>query len=253
MDNLFIIFHFLCSYSRNCRTLLARDVHQTTMDLNLANSKGSLPSIKVTMADVAKLLRVNDIVKSQQDNREYRGLQLTNGLKVLLISDPATDKAAAAMTVDVGHMSDPDNLPGLAHFCEHMLFLGTKKYPNENAYSTYLSENGGTSNASTYADNTVSICTSKIFHVFLGIQTVKLEMLDTPYLAYFIPFYSNGKTRSLKNFFIRIHRDMFFVRIHRNIILMWFTIVWKAPWIVLPNFSLLLYSRIVLLIARSTL
>lgn len=125
------------------------------MDLSLANSKSSLPSIKVTMAEATKLLRVNNIVKSQQDNRDYRGLQLTNGLKVLLISDPATDKAAAAMTVDVGHMSDPDNLPGLAHFCEHMLFLGTKKYPNENAYSTYLSENGGSSNASTYADNTV--------------------------------------------------------------------------------------------------
>ena len=26
-----------------------------------------------------------------------------------------------------GHMLDPDELPGLAHFCEHMLFLGTKK------------------------------------------------------------------------------------------------------------------------------
>lgn len=141
---------------RNSPTPFARAVHQTTMDLNLANSKSSaLPAIKVTMADASKLLRVNNIVKSQQDNRDYRGLQLSNGLKVLLISDPATDKAAAAMTVDVGHMSDPDELPGLAHFCEHMLFLGTKKYPNENAYSTYLSENGGSSNASTYADNTV--------------------------------------------------------------------------------------------------
>lgn len=135
------------------------------MELNLANSKSALPSIKVTMADASKLLRVNNIVKSQQDNRDYRGLQLSNGLKVLLISDPATDKAAAAMTVDVGHMSDPENLPGLAHFCEHMLFLGTKKYPNENAYSTYLSENGGTSNASTYADNTVlkRICSTAFF------------------------------------------------------------------------------------------
>ena len=34
-----------------------------------------------------------------------------------------------------GHMSDPDELPGLAHFCEHMLFLGTKKYQTENEYS----------------------------------------------------------------------------------------------------------------------
>lgn len=101
-----------------------------------------------------EMIRIHNITKSLQDNRDYRGLHLENGLKVLLVSDPSTDKAAAALTVGVGHMSDPDNIPGLAHFCEHMLFLGTKKYPNENAYSTFLTENGGSSNASTYADNT---------------------------------------------------------------------------------------------------
>ena len=26
-----------------------------------------------------------------------------------------------------GYMSDPDTIPGLAHLCEHMLFLGTEK------------------------------------------------------------------------------------------------------------------------------
>ena len=36
----------------------------------------------------------------------------------LLISDETTDKAAASMDVNVGHMSDPDHLPGLAHFLE---------------------------------------------------------------------------------------------------------------------------------------
>lgn len=29
-----------------------------------------------------------------------------------------TERAAAAMDVHVGHFSDPDTLPGLAHFCE---------------------------------------------------------------------------------------------------------------------------------------
>lgn len=125
------------------------------MNLNLSN-QSSLPSMKLSSPtmDNINLIRINNIAKSQQDNRDYRGLILSNDLKVLLVSDPTTDKAAAALTVDVGHMSDPDDIPGLAHFCEHMLFLGTQKYPNENAYSTYLSENGGTSNASTYADNT---------------------------------------------------------------------------------------------------
>ena len=34
--------------------------------------------------------------------RLYRGLELENGMKVLLISDPTTDKSAAAMDVHVG-------------------------------------------------------------------------------------------------------------------------------------------------------
>ena len=31
-------------------------------------------------------------------------------------------------------MSDPWKLQGLAHFLEHMLFMGTTKYPEENAF-----------------------------------------------------------------------------------------------------------------------
>uniref|UniRef100_A0A8D8HZA3 Insulin-degrading enzyme n=1 Tax=Culex pipiens TaxID=7175 RepID=A0A8D8HZA3_CULPI len=117
----------------------------------------SLPKIATTApvtVGADKLKRFDDIVKSQQDNRLYRGLRLSNGLKVLLISDPTTDKSAAALAVEVGHLSDPDEIPGLAHFCEHMLFLGTKKYINENDYMAFLSENGGSSNAATYADTT---------------------------------------------------------------------------------------------------
>lgn len=55
-------------------------------------------------------------------------------MKVLLVSDPQTERSAASMSVNVGHMSDPDNIPGLAHFLEHMLFLGTEKYPNAVGY-----------------------------------------------------------------------------------------------------------------------
>lgn len=51
-------------------------------------------------------------------------------------------------------MCDPDDLPGLAHFCEHMLFMGTEKYPEKNDYTKYLSENGGASNALTHLDHT---------------------------------------------------------------------------------------------------
>ncbi|KAF4527050.1 hypothetical protein B566_EDAN001599 [Ephemera danica] len=98
--------------------------------------------------------QVDSVVKSAEDKRLYRGLQLNNDLKVMLISDPSTDKAAAALDVNIGYLSDPEELPGLAHFCEHMLFLGTQKYPCENEYSKFLSEHGGSCNACTGADHT---------------------------------------------------------------------------------------------------
>mmetsp|Transcript_23631 Transcript_23631/g.37719 ORF Transcript_23631/g.37719 Transcript_23631/m.37719 type:complete len:1069 (+) Transcript_23631:271-3477(+) len=96
----------------------------------------------------------NGVEISRTDLRSYRPVTLGNKLEVLLVSDPKTDKAAAAMDVYVGHFSDPHDVPGLAHFLEHMLFLGTEKYPDENSYSAFLNEHGGSSNASTDMENT---------------------------------------------------------------------------------------------------
>ena len=40
--------------------------------------------------------------------------------------------------VRVGSLSDPKDTPGLAHFCEHMLFYASAKYPKEDAYSKFV-------------------------------------------------------------------------------------------------------------------
>jgi len=45
---------------------------------------------------------MQEIRKSKEDKRFYRGLEFSNKLKVLLISDPITEKAAAALDVNVG-------------------------------------------------------------------------------------------------------------------------------------------------------
>lgn len=73
---------------------------------------------------------------------------------MLLVHDGLSEKAAAAMDVAVGHFSDPADLPGLAHCLEHMLFLGTERYPDEGSYNRFLAENGGYSNAYTSTENT---------------------------------------------------------------------------------------------------
>lgn len=87
--------------------------------------------------------------KATTDQSEYRKFTLENGMKVLLLSDPALNISSASVAVKVGSMTDPRDRQGLAHFLEHMLFLGTEKYPDEGEYGKYLRSNGGRSNAYT--------------------------------------------------------------------------------------------------------
>ena len=90
-----------------------------------------------------------EIERSPADTRDYRSVMLDNGLQALVVSDPDADKAAAALDVNAGSANDPTDRPGLAHFLEHMLFLGTEKYPDPGEYGRFISEHGGASNATT--------------------------------------------------------------------------------------------------------
>uniref|UniRef100_A0A3Q4B2A1 Uncharacterized protein n=1 Tax=Mola mola TaxID=94237 RepID=A0A3Q4B2A1_MOLML len=64
-------------------------------------------------------------------------------------------QSAAALCVGVGSFSDPNDLPGLAHFLEHMVFMGSEKYPSENGFDAFLKKHGGSDNASTDCERTV--------------------------------------------------------------------------------------------------
>ena len=79
---------------------------------------------------------------------------MQNELRCILISDTDSRTSSATLNVNVGSLKDPEGVNGLAHFCEHMLFLGTKKYPDENHYSKFLTAHGGQKNAATAEDNT---------------------------------------------------------------------------------------------------
>jgi insulysin len=52
------------------------------------------------------------------DDRSYRVIRLPNQLEVLLVHDADTDKASAAMDVNVGNFSDEEDMPGMAHAVE---------------------------------------------------------------------------------------------------------------------------------------
>ncbi|XP_067391576.1 nardilysin-like [Emydura macquarii macquarii] len=63
--------------------------------------------------------------------------------------------SAAALCVAVGSFCDPEDLPGLAHLLEHMVFMGSLKYPDENGFDAFLKKHGGSDNASTDCERTV--------------------------------------------------------------------------------------------------
>eukprot|EP00916_Digyalum_oweni_P019122 GHVL01031858.1.p1 GENE.GHVL01031858.1~~GHVL01031858.1.p1 ORF type:complete len:936 (-),score=112.23 GHVL01031858.1:1707-4514(-) len=93
------------------------------------------------------------IIKPDTDNYVYRHILMENNMQAMLVSDPKCDKSSASMDVGIGSLFDGEVF-GLAHFLEHMLFLGTEKYPDEASYNRFLQENGGHSNAYTGDVNT---------------------------------------------------------------------------------------------------
>mmetsp|Transcript_10508 Transcript_10508/g.25436 ORF Transcript_10508/g.25436 Transcript_10508/m.25436 type:complete len:1201 (+) Transcript_10508:52-3654(+) len=98
------------------------------------------------------LLLIN---KPKSDQRQYQYTELSNGLHVVNIQDENSHQMAMAMAVKAGSHDDPRQLPGLAHFCEHMLFLGTEKYPENSGFDQFLLKYGGSSNAFTASEVTV--------------------------------------------------------------------------------------------------
>ncbi|KAG7364481.1 secreted/periplasmic Zn-dependent peptidase, insulinase-like protein [Nitzschia inconspicua] len=147
----------------------------STLTSSFSTSPGSTTSTTTILADAS------DFIKPDRDLREYRYIRLPNNLQALLVStakaaseevhgdkeeelnddydDEDDDSSAAAAQVEAaavhvqaGHFDD--TIPGLAHFNEHMLFLGTEKYPSEDEYEGFLSKYGGLCNAYTDMEDT---------------------------------------------------------------------------------------------------
>jgi insulysin len=88
------------------------------------------------------------IIKSPLDPCDYKLIKLNNGMEVLLISDQNIKLSYASMIVKTGSLMEKETL-GLAHFLEHMLFLGNKKYPKGEKYFEYVNTHSGKTNAFT--------------------------------------------------------------------------------------------------------
>ena len=79
---------------------------------------------------------------------------LPNGLTVLTRETPGSGVVTVNTWVKAGYFHEPDEVAGMAHLFEHMLFKGSKKFPSAEELDRALAAVGGRSNAGTIYDTT---------------------------------------------------------------------------------------------------
>ena len=89
------------------------------------------------------------MLQSAYDNRQFKHIELANGLRILLVQDPNCVKSACSITFNVGHFNDDKDCLGISHLLEHMLFLGNSDYPEANKFNDFIATHGGSINALT--------------------------------------------------------------------------------------------------------
>ena len=95
------------------------------------------------------------ILIPENEERKFIYGILPNNLKYTIIYDKNSDSSNVVMSVRTGSIYEPLEFMGLAHFLEHMLFMGSKKYKDEDHFFTKLKEYGGSTNAYTDSYQTV--------------------------------------------------------------------------------------------------
>lgn len=120
------------------------------------------------------MIKIN---KSKFDKKKIYGGILDNNIKYVLINDENLDQSYISVSVNIGSYHNPKNYQGLAHFLEHMLFLGSVKYPKINYFSDKLNEFGGFSNA--YTDNLETV-------YYFNVYTLGLKEIIDIFSRFFI-------------------------------------------------------------------
>lgn len=96
----------------------------------------------------------NDVYSSRNDQMIYYKFNLKNKLQIFLIDDSGSNISSALMYVSVGSNDNPKDLEGLAHYLEHMLFMGSDLYPGGTYFQNSVSKHGGMTNAFTTDEST---------------------------------------------------------------------------------------------------
>lgn len=65
---------------------------------------------------------------------------LANGMRVLVMCDPKDRGTLAKVLVNAGSLHQDINKRGVAHFVEHMVFQGTKRFPDSRTATDFLND-----------------------------------------------------------------------------------------------------------------
>lgn len=109
---------------------------------------------RVTGSGVKYEELISPKIQPEGDTRKFTGLKLNNRMEAILVSDSSADKSIVSVTLKAGFKTDPKKVPGMAHFIEHLLYLGSVSYPDENGFREFISKNSGFTNAQTTNDHT---------------------------------------------------------------------------------------------------
>ncbi|WP_342247248.1 pyrroloquinoline quinone biosynthesis protein PqqF [Pseudomonas sp. OTU5201] len=120
------------------------------------------------------------LIESPAQQRPLEKL-LANGLRVRLLCRPDTALSAALVEVRGGSHDEPGEFPGLAHFLEHLAFLGSRDFPAHEGLIPFVQGLGGRVNASTRARSTRFFCEVPATHLEQALARL-LDMLANPLL-----------------------------------------------------------------------
>jgi zinc protease len=135
---------------------------------------------KKSLIFVLFLFLISPVLKSQYNPKDVVPLdpsirtgKLPNGLTYFIMKNKKPEaRAELRMVVNAGSICEDDDQKGLAHFCEHMAFNGTKDFPR-NELVDYVEligmQFGADLNAYTNFDETVYM---------LQVPTDKPEILE---------------------------------------------------------------------------
>lgn len=85
----------------------------------------------------------------------YTRTTFPNGVRVLLGEIPSARSASVCLFVGVGSRYEADDIAGVCHFIEHMVFKGTSRWPEARLISEAVESTGGILNAATDRELTV--------------------------------------------------------------------------------------------------